>query len=173
VNGSNRLSASNFADAITLALACLFSYWIMTSALDPFVARDDDLLGGMWAAVASAFVVRDTGRASFSAGVDRLIATFVSFSLCLIYLLLNSPTALGMAWLLAAGTLILSLLQLRNEIITAAITTIVVMVVAILKPPDALSQPLLRLIDTVVGVAVGVACSSTAVFLLGRKEHGA
>jgi uncharacterized membrane protein YccC len=145
----------------------------MTSALDPFVARDDDLLGGMWAAVASAFVVRDTGRASFSAGVDRLIATFVSFSLCLIYLLLVRPTALGMAWLLAAGTLILSLFQLRNEIITTAITTFVVMVVAILNPPDALSQPLLRLIDTVVGVAVGVACSSTAVFLLGRKEHGA
>ena len=169
----NRLSANNLADAITPALACLFSYWIMTSVLNPFVARDDDLLGGMWAAVASAFVVRDTSRASFSAAVARLIATFLSFSLCLIYLLLARPTALGMALLLAAGTLILLLFDFRNEITTTAITTVVVMVVAILNPSDALSQPLLRLIDTLVGVAVGVAFSSAAVFLFRRAEHGA
>ena len=169
----NRLSANNLADAITLALACLFSYWIMTSVLNPFVARDDDLLGGMWAAVASAFVVRDTSRASFAAAVTRLIATFVSFSLCLIYLSLARPTALGMALLLAAGTLVLVLFHFRSEIITTAITTIVVMVVSILNPSDALSQPLLRLLDTVVGVAVGVASSSAAVFLFRRRQHGA
>jgi uncharacterized membrane protein YccC len=173
VKDLNRLSANNLADAITLALACLFSYWIMTSVLNPFVARDDDLLGGMWAAVASAFVVRDTSRASFSAAVARLIATFLSFSLCLIYLLLARPTALGMALLLAAGTLILLLFHSRNEITTTAITTVVVMVVAILNPSDALSQPLLRLLDTAVGVAVGVASTSAAVFLFRRAEHGA
>jgi uncharacterized membrane protein YccC len=173
VKDLNRLSANNLADAITPALACLFSYWIMTSVLNPFVARDDDLLGGMWAAVASAFVVRDTSRASFSAAVARLIATFLSFSLCLIYLLLARPTPLGMALLLAAGTLILLLFHFRNEITTTAITTVVVMVVAILNPSDALSQPLLRLLDTAVGVAVGVASSSAAVFLFRRAEHGA
>ena len=173
MNDLNGLSAYNLAEAITLALACLFSYWIMTSVLNPFVAREDDLLGGMWAAVASAFVVRDTSRASFSAAVTRLIATFVSFSLCLIYLSLARPTALGMALLLAAGTLVLVLFHFRSEIITTAITTIVVMVVSILNPSDALSQPLLRLIDTLVGVAVGVACSSAAVFLFRRRQHGA
>ena len=83
MNGSNNLSVYNVVHAITLALACLISYWFMMNLLNPVVARDDDLLGGMWAAVASAFVFRDTSQASLSAGVARLIATLVSISLCL------------------------------------------------------------------------------------------
>jgi len=59
----------------------------------------------------------------------------------------------------------------RDEIITTAITTIVVMVVAILDPADALKQPLLRLIDTLVGIAVGVACNAAATFVLRRAER--
>ena len=157
--------------AIAMAVACVLSYWIMTRLLNPFVARDDDLLGGMWAAVASAFVFRDTSRASLSAGVARLIATFVSFSLCLIYLLLARPTPLGMALVLAAGTIILVLFHHRDDVMTTAITTIVIMVVAILNPAGALSQPVLRLIDTAVGIAVGMACSY-AVFAFGRQDHG-
>jgi len=38
----------------------------------------------------------------------------------------------------------------------AAVTTIVVMAVALQRPGDAWEQPLLRLFDTVVGVAIGV-----------------
>ena len=168
-----KLSAYTFVHAITMALACLISYWIMTSLLNPVVARDDDLLGGMWAAVAIAFVFRNTDQATLSAAIARLITTFVSVSLCLIYLWLARPTALGMALVLAAGTLVLVLLHHCDDIITTAITTIVVMVVSILNPTDALSQPLLRLIDTVVGIAVGMACSSATVFVFRRREHGA
>jgi uncharacterized membrane protein YccC len=46
----------------------------------------------------------------------------------------------------------------RDDIVTTGITTAVVMVVAAMSPQDAWQQPLLRLIDTVVGIAVGVAC---------------
>jgi len=46
-----------------------------------------------------------------------------------------------------------------------------VMVVAILDPADALRQPLLRLIDTLVGIAVGVACNAAATFVLKRAER--
>jgi uncharacterized membrane protein YccC len=151
--------------AITMAVACLISYWIMTSVLNTLVAKDDDLLGGMWAAVAAAFVFRDTGRASLSAGVARLIATSVSFAICLAYLSLVPPSAFGMALLLTAGCLIVMLLDRHDEIITTGITIIVIMVVAIMSPKDAWQQPLLRLADTVVGISVGVACNWTATWV--------
>jgi uncharacterized membrane protein YccC len=184
VNALGRLSAYNIVYSIAMALACLISFWIVTHLLNTIVVRDDDLLGGMWAAVATAFVFRDTGRAqtlvfpdtvraSFSAGVARLVATSVSFALCLVYLSLARPSASGMAVVLAAGTVILILLGRLDEIITTAITTIVVMVVAILNPADALNQPLLRLMDTVVGIAVGVACSFAVEFAFSRRGHGA
>jgi uncharacterized membrane protein YccC len=158
----HKLTARDVVYSITLAVACLISYWIMTSVLNTIVAKDDDLLGGMWAAVAAAFVFRDTGRASLSAGVARLIATSVSFAICLAYLSLVPPTAFGMALLLTAGCLIVMLLDRRDEIITTGITTIVIMVVAIMSPTDAWQQPLLRLLDTVVGISVGVACNWAA-----------
>ena len=42
---------------------------------------------------------------------------------------------------------------------TAAITTAVVLIVAEVSPHDAWAQPILRLADTVVGVAVGLAAA--------------
>ena len=48
-----------------------------------------------------------------------------------------------------------------------AITTIVIMVVAIISPVDGRIQPLLRFIDTVVGIAVGVVCQWAASICIG------
>jgi uncharacterized membrane protein YccC len=62
----------------------------------------------------------------------------------------------GMAALIGIGTLDTMLLGRRNEIVTTGITTAVVMVVAALGPAHAWRQPLLRLLDTVVGVTVGL-----------------
>jgi uncharacterized membrane protein YgaE (UPF0421/DUF939 family) len=115
-----------------------------------------DLVGGMWAAVSTAFVFRDTRQRSLSAGAGRLIASCVSFALCLPYLWLFRANVVGMAVLLAVGTLLMLMLDRREDIITTAVTTIVVMVVALKSPADAWQQPLLRLFDTVVGVAIGV-----------------
>ena len=56
----------------------------------------------------------------------------------------------------------------RDDIITTAITTAVVMVVAAISPADAWQQPLLRLADTVVGIAIGVAFKWIASFLFFR-----
>ena len=77
-----------------------------------------------------------------------------------------------MALVLAAGAIVLVLFHHRDDIMTTAITTIVTMVASVLNPAEALSQPVLRLIDTVVGIAVGTACSS-AVFAFARQHHGA
>jgi uncharacterized membrane protein YccC len=111
----------------------------------------------VWAAVSTAFVFRDSRQHSLSAGAGRLIATCVSFALCLPYLRLVPPNVVGLAILLAVGTLAMVLLNRREDIITTAVTTIVIMVVALESPIDAWEQPLLRLFDTVVGVAIGVA----------------
>jgi uncharacterized membrane protein YccC len=57
------------------------------------------------------------------------------------------------------------LLERREDIITTAVTTIVVMVVALVSPADAWEQPLLRLFDTIVGIVIGVAGKWIASFL--------
>jgi uncharacterized membrane protein YccC len=141
-----------------MAIACAISYWAITHALQPLTDRDSDLLGGMWAVAATVFVFRETRRDSVSAGQARLIATCVSFALCLIYLWFFPFTPLGMAALLGIGTLGMMLLDRRGDIVTTGITTAVVMVVAGMSPVNPWHQPLLRLIDTAVGIAVGVAC---------------
>ena len=154
-----KLSSWDFVYALDMAIACAISYWLTTDALHPFVNRDTDLLGGLWAVVATIFVFRETRRDSFSAGMARLIATCVSFALCLLYLWVFPFTALGMAILIGIGTLAMMLLNRRDDIVTTGITTAVVMVVAGMSPLEAWHQPLLRLIDTVAGIAVGVACN--------------
>jgi uncharacterized membrane protein YccC len=160
-----RLSSWDVVYALNMAIACLITYWIMTHILSRFVDESTDFLGGMWAVVATVFVFRETRLQSLSAGIARLIATCVSFALCLLYLLLFPFTPVGMAALIAIGTVVIALLGRRDEIVTVGITTAVVMVVAAMSPSDAWQQPLLRLADTLVGIAVGVACKWVGSFL--------
>ena len=165
---NERFSSWDFVYAVNMAFACLISFWVITFVLVRFVDKPSDLLGGMWAVAATIFVFRDTHSESLSAGVSRLIATSVSFALCLAYLLVFPFTAIGMAIVLAVGTVVMALFDRRGDIITTGITTAVVMVVAALSPQDAWHQPLLRLVDTVVGIAVGVSCKWIASFLFYR-----
>jgi multisubunit Na+/H+ antiporter MnhB subunit len=51
----------------------------------------------------------------------------------------------------------MSILDRPDDVITTGITTAVVMVVAAISPDHAWKQPILRLLDTIVGVAVGIA----------------
>src|SRR5258707_1123252 len=80
-----RLSWWDVAYALNMAIACLITYWIMTHTLSRFVDVPSDFLGGMWAVAATVFVFRETRLRSLSAGIARLIATCVSFALCLLY----------------------------------------------------------------------------------------
>jgi uncharacterized membrane protein YgaE (UPF0421/DUF939 family) len=161
------LSTRDLIYAAAMAIACLIAFVMATRALHPFVERDNDLLGGMWAAVAAIFVFRDTRHDSLSAGMARLIATSVSFALCLPYLAIFPFTPIGMAILLGIGSAVMTLLGRRNDIITTGITTSVVLVVAAISPGDAWQQPILRLIDTVIGISVGVSCKWLASFHFG------
>lgn len=165
-------TAEDIGYSLAMALTCLISYTLMTRLLNALVEGHPDLVGGMWAAVATAFVFRDSRQQSVAAGIGRLIATSVSFALCLPYLWFIRANPAGMGVLLAAGTLVMILMQRREDIITTAVTTIVVMVVAIVDPAEAWQQPLLRLFDTVVGIAVGVAGKWIASFAFSRATSG-
>src|SRR5262252_5604130 len=67
-------------------------------------------------------------------------------------------TIASMAALIGLGTLAMMLPVRRDGIVTTGITTVVVTVVAAINPQDAWHQPPLRLVDTIVGVGIGVAC---------------
>ena len=169
IRGQEKLSTWDFFYALDMAIACLISYSIITYVLAPLVGTPDALLGGMWAAVATVFVFRETRVDSLSAGIARLTATCVSFALCLAYLVVFPFHPVGLAALLGIGTAIMMYLGRRDDIVTTGITTVVVMVVAAMSPQDAWHQPLLRLVDTVVGIAVGVACKWAGSFLYYRS----
>src|ERR1700726_2664464 len=123
-----------------MAIACLITYWTITHFMSRYVDGPSDLLGGMWAVAATVFVYRETHLKSLSAGIGRLIATCVSFALCLLYLLIFPFTPVGMAALIGAGTVAITLLGRRDNIVTTGITTAVVMVVAAMSPVHAWHQ---------------------------------
>jgi hypothetical protein len=146
-------------DGAVLGVSCFVSYYLITRILSRayFLSRDDELLGGMWAVAATIFVFRECFQQSMSAALSRVSATFVSFALCLLYLLFFPFHPWGMAVLIGIGAVIMTLLRRSEDIITTGITTTVVMVVAGISPQHAWKTPILRLIDTGVGIAVGIA----------------
>jgi uncharacterized membrane protein YgaE (UPF0421/DUF939 family) len=163
-----RLTPWDVAYATDMTIACWLSYTAAAWVLASFVNRSDDLLGGMWAVVATIFVFRETRVSSLSAGLNRLVATVVSFALCLGYLLFLPSTPLAIGMLIGVGTVIMMLLDRRDDISLTGITTTVVLVVAAISPENAWQQPLLRLVDTVVGVAVGISCKWVGSYVFYR-----
>jgi Zn-dependent protease len=145
-------------DCGVLAAACLVTYWLATRMLAHvyLLSRDDELVCGLWAVIATVFVLRDSYQRSMTAAVTRMAATTVSFVLCLIYLVFLPFNVWAMAALIGLSALAVTLIGRPGDAITAAITTAVIMGVAALSPHDAWRQPILRFADTVIGVAVGV-----------------
>jgi uncharacterized membrane protein YccC len=139
----------------------LISYWLVTRLLAHVysISGNDDQLGGMWAVVATVFVYRYSYEESVYAALSRTAATSVSFVPCLVYLLIFPFQPWGMATLIGIGGLAMTWMGRPDDTVTTGITTAVVMVVAALSPHNAWQQPILRLVDTAVGVAVGVAAA--------------
>jgi hypothetical protein len=154
-------------ECAVLGAACLLTYWLATDLLSRVhsVGRDDDLLGGMWAVLATIFVLRGSFHKSVAAAVSRMSATLVSFALCLIYLAFLPFHAWALAVLIGASALVVMLLGRPGDAVTAGITTAVIMVVADISPQHAWQQPILRLADTVVGVAVGAAAAWAGIWV--------
>lgn len=162
------LSAWEVTYAIDMAIASAITYYVMASVVPLLMRHPAEPVGILWAVIATVFVFRDTRAHSLAAGISRLAATCVSFVLCLVYLLLLPPGPVALIVLIAISALLMIALGRREEIGLTAITTAVVLIVAMGSPQDAWQQPLLRLMDTVAGVAVGIACKWSASFLFDR-----
>jgi hypothetical protein len=61
-----------------------------------------------------------------------------------------------MATLIGIGTVVMVWLGRPDDVITTGITTAVVMVVAAISPEHAWKQPILRVVDTIVGAGIGI-----------------
>jgi uncharacterized membrane protein YccC len=164
----SKLSAWDIAYAVDMAIACLITYAVMAFLLPHWVGWPSTSVGVLWAVISTVFVYKDSRVHSLSAGISRLITTFASFALCLIYLWLLPATIIGMAALIAIGVLLMMLIGRRDETGLTAITIAVIMIVAASNPQDAGLQPILRLVDTVVGIIVGVACKWVDSFVFYR-----
>jgi fusaric acid resistance family protein len=152
---------SAFDHSFALAVACLISYLLATDGLSSLhsLSSDDDLLGGMWAVIATVFVYRETHRENVAAALTRSSATLISFALCLTYLALFPFHPIGLAVVIGLGTFWLMAIGRDGDVITAGITSTVVLVVAAVSPDDVWQQAMLRIGDTAIGIAVGVCAS--------------
>lgn len=174
-HGSRRLARPTWAqtriailECAVLAVGCMITYWLTVTVLSRVysISRADDLLGGLWAVVATIFVCRDSYEQSTAAAMSRMSATAVSFVLCLVYLIFLPVYGWGVALLIGLSALVVILIGRPGDAVTAAITTAVVMLVAAVTPRDAWEQPILRFVDTLIGVAIGVAAAWIGLRLL-------
>lgn len=156
--------------SVLLSISCLITYWLLTHILvhAHSLSRADSLLGGLWAVLATIFVYRTSHEQSVTAAASRGAATLLSFALCLIYLLILPFHAWGLALLIGIGTFVMMLAGRSDDVVTTAITTAVVMVAAAVSPQHAWEQPILRLFDTAVGIAVGLAAAWAGRELIAR-----
>ncbi len=159
--------------AIDLALACVIAYYVAMYVVPPLFDDENHAIGALWAAISAAFVFREDRVQALSAGLGRLRATCVSFVLCLIYLWFLPATPLGLGVLIAAGGIVMIALGWRDDVITTTITTIVVVVLAAIAPHNAWHQPVLRFLDTLLGIVVGIVCKWVASLLFRRVRRPA
>jgi uncharacterized membrane protein YgaE (UPF0421/DUF939 family) len=137
-----KVSRWDIAYAVDMSIACLITYLVAAFFLPYLAGRPITSVGILWAVISTVFVCKDTRSHSLSAGISRLMATMISLTLCLSYLLLLPISFFGMAALIFIGTLVTTSLGRREEIGLTAITTAVVMLVAASDPQNAWQQPL-------------------------------
>jgi uncharacterized membrane protein YccC len=85
-----------------------------------------------------------------------------------VYLLIFPVSGPGIAMLIALGTIVMLLLGREEDAVTTGITTAVVLLAAAISSRQAWQQPILRLIDTIVGIVIGVACKWCASYAFYR-----
>ena len=158
--------------SVALAVACFVTYELTTEVLSQVhsISEPDDLLGGMWAVIATVFVYRTSYQESVTAARSRGVATILAFIICLVYLLIAPFHVWALPVLIGISTAILLLMDRPAEVVTAGITIAVVMVVAALSPQRAWEQPILRLFDTAIGVAIGFVAASAAKWFDARRR---
>ena len=156
--------------SVALGLSGLFSYWFVEHVVNPIhpLSRTGDTIGALWAAISTIFVFRHGYDESASAALSRMAGTTVSFGLCLVYLLLFPFHLWAIAVLIAIGAFVLALAGRPQDTMPANLTTLVVLVISSINPHNAWQQPILRLLDTAIGVVIGLAAVWVSVRLIER-----
>lgn len=162
------------ASAIVLAVTSAAVYFLLVDVVGPALNESDESaeIGAMWAVVSTIFVFRGTLDARLADTRTRLFATAMSLAVCLTYLLIFPVTAIGIGAVIGAGCLLAALLGHTEDAVLTGITSTVVLVVADLGDPStAWMQPLLRLLDTAIGIGAGL--SAAGVFASIARERTA
>jgi uncharacterized membrane protein YgaE (UPF0421/DUF939 family) len=159
-----RFDSMSVFHAALVAAAATATYAAVAQGLSTVISFDDGTarLGGMWAAISTLFCFRDSYADSAKYALSRMSATLTSFILCTVYVLLFPFSVWGIGVVVFVGAVTLTALRRPDDIITTSITTLVVLVVAGLATHDRWAQPLLRLLDTAVGVVIGLAAAVLA-----------
>ncbi len=160
-------------DSALLAAAALVSYWLIADELSRLHtgSRTEDIIGGLWAAIAAIFVSKSSYQQSAAAAVSRVAGTLVSFVVCFVYLIFLPVHLWSFALLIGVSALAPALAGRPADAPTAAITTAVLLALAALDPHRPWLQAILRLADTVVGVIVGIAAAWLGRRLFGQRER--
>ncbi|WP_207838656.1 FUSC family protein [Williamsia soli] len=174
-----RLDIDVIASSITLAVACGAVYVLMTNWLGPALTESTDshAIGAMWAVISTIFVFRCSLEDRLDDATIRMSSTALSLVICLAYLLIFPVTAIGIGAAVGLSSLLAIALGRPQDAALTAITSTVVLVVAHLgEPTPEWIQPLLRLLDTAIGIAAGLAAGAlfTSAFRRdqGRVGHG-
>jgi uncharacterized membrane protein YgaE (UPF0421/DUF939 family) len=159
--------------ALAVALASWVTYWLATHGLPHIhaVSKPDTLIGGLWAVIATLFVYRTSYDESATSALSRMAATLVSFAVALIYLLLAPFHPWGLALVIAVATVVPALIGRPQDAVTSAITAAVIVGVTAVNPHHAWEQPIMRLADTALGVAIGVSAAWAARRLAPRGRR--
>jgi len=144
-----------------LAVSCVCSYWVIVHVLPHKHGSDTEtqLIGRIWTLISTIIVYRPSHQESMAAALSRALATIVGVALSLLYSLAFPFHLWGMAALIGLAALVLNLMGRSDEINVAGITIAVVLIVGSTSPVAAWKQPFLRLIDTLVGISIGLLAS--------------
>ncbi len=159
---AHRLTRRNWLFAAQIVVACTVTWFVSSVLIYGAIDIRNEMLGSMWAVIATIFVLKESHAESLKAGLVRIAATLSSVAVCFLYFLFLPFNPLGMVALIGAGYLIANALGRPEDAVTTGITIAVVMVVGGLEPATALTEPLWRLLDTLVGSAVAIAAAWSA-----------
>jgi uncharacterized membrane protein YccC len=147
-------------------------YAAISLVLGPVPVSVADLgLGRMWSVVAGVFVFHLASTELRRQAVVRVSATVVSVLVCLGYLAVARTTWWGLSIAVAVSAAVPLVYGRRSDAVTAAITSTVILQVAATTHDVRTVIPLLRLLDTVVGTAVGLVVGGLVAAVLRRQRR--
>lgn len=156
--------------SVLLGFSALGCYWLAAHVINPIhrISATGDTIGALWAAISTVFVYRHSYDESESAALSRVAGTAVSFILCLIYLAIFPFHLWAIAVVIAIGAFVLTIAGRPQDTMPASLASLVVLVIASIDPHNAWQQAILRFLDTVLGVAIGLAAVWLSVRLMRR-----